>query len=498
MKNSNSGNIARSGSLSIINDSTLGANESACGTEVIASELRGMEGGQGVDPSKFIGRAALITLGCAKNQVDSEVMLGVLESTGFEIVQALEEADVIVVNTCGFLESAVKESIDAIFEASEFKKNGRLRKLFVAGCMVERYRDQISALLPEVDGFLGIDDVLKVGEFAGGAIEEFAREVGRPYFLYDDTMPRRMSTQSHTAYVKISEGCNRPCTFCIIPRIRGKMRSRQPESIIREVENLVASGVREINLVGQDLTAYGEDLLQPVPLANLLHQLQEVEGLEWIRLLYAYPLGVTSELLAAIRDLSKVCKYLDIPLQHSAEGVLKAMHRPLGKCAPRRLVEKIRTEAPEVSIRTTFIVGFPGETEEDVADLEAFIKEGHFSSVGIFTYSPEQGTPSFELPGQIDEEEKEARRGRLMEAQAEVITENLTSFVGKTIPLLLEGNHEDTDLLLQGRASFQAPEVDGVVIVNDIVEGIEPELGRFYRVKISEVAGYDLVGSIVS
>jgi len=275
------------------------------------------------------------------------------------------------------------------------------------------------------------------------------------------------------------------------------MRSRQPESIIREVESLVASGVREINLVGQDLTAYGEDLSQPITLANLLHQLQEVEGLEWIRLLYAYPLGVTSELLAAIRELPKVCKYLDIPLQHSSERILKAMHRPLGKCSPRRLVEKIRSEAPEVSIRTTFIVGFPGETEEDVIDLESFIREGHFSSVGIFTYSPEQGTPSYELPGQIDEEEKEARRGRLMEAQAEVMTENLTSFVGKTLPLLLEGNHEDTDLLLQGRTPFQAPEVDGVVIVNDIADGIEPELGRFYRVKISEVAGYDLVGSIV-
>ena len=206
---------------------------------------------------------------------------------------------------------------------------------------------------------------------------------------------------------------------------------------------------------------------------------------------------MTSELLSAIRELPKVCKYLDIPLQHSSERVLKAMHRPLGKCSPRRLVDKIHTEAPEVLIRTTFIVGFPGETEEDVADRASFIKEGHFSSVGIFTYSPEQGTPSFELPGRIDEDEKEARRGRLMEAQAEVINENLTSFVGKTLPILLEGNHEDTDLLLQGRTSFQAPEVDGIVIVNDIADGIEPELGKFYRVKISEVVGYDLVGSLV-
>jgi ribosomal protein S12 methylthiotransferase len=459
-------------------------------------------GGKGVSIANFNGRAALITLGCAKNQVDSEVMLGVLEETGFEIVQDMGSADIIVVNTCGFLESAVKESLDAIFEASEFKKNGRLRKLFVAGCMVERYRDEITRLLPEVDGFLGIDDILRVGElsvgeFSKSSLAEFASKAGRPYFLYDDTMPRRMSTPSHTAYVKISEGCNRPCTFCIIPRIRGAMRSRAPLSIIREVQALVSQGVREINLVGQDLTAYGDDFDDRYSLVDLLHELDKIEGLVWIRLLYAYPLGITSELLSAITSLSKVCKYLDIPLQHASEQVLKKMRRPLGKFAPRSLVAKIQQEAPSIALRTTFIVGFPGETQEDVADLEDFILEGHFTSVGIFTYSPEQGTPSFEYDNHIEEGEKEARRDRLMKAQAKVLKRKLKQMVGTTIPLLLEGYHDETDLLLQGRASFQAPEVDGVIIVNDVDSSVEIQVGSFYDVKISDITGYDLVGSLV-
>jgi ribosomal protein S12 methylthiotransferase len=482
-------------SLRILSDASAAPSSSQCSVQL--EDVKGTLGGEGTDPRNFMGRAALVTLGCAKNQVDSEVMLGVLEKTGFEIVQELGEADVIVVNTCGFLESAIKESIDAILAASEYKTNGRLRKLFVAGCMVERYRGDIVETLPEVDGFLGIDDILKVGEFAQGAVESLVLGGARPYFLYDDTMPRKMSTASHTAYVKISEGCNRPCTFCIIPRIRGGMRSRTPESVLKEVRELVEQGVREINLVGQDLTAYGEDLSTKYPLHLLLSDLNEIDGLRWIRLLYAYPLGVSSELLNAITILPKVCKYLDIPLQHSSEKILRAMQRPLGKYSPRKLVAKIRSEAPTVNIRTTFIVGFPGETMEDVLDLEAFISEGHFSNVGIFTYSPEVGTPSYEFAEHLPQSEKDARRDRLMEAQAAVLESRLQEYVGKSFEILFEGVHEDSDLLFQGRTQFQAPEVDGIVIINDVQSSQELKNGSFHKFEVTEVLGYDLVGQLM-
>lgn len=473
-------------------------DSSACSNQGSKGVYAKSNGG-GPDLREFAGRAALVTLGCAKNQVDSEVMLGVLEQSGFEIVQEPADADVIVVNTCGFLESALRESIDAILEVAEYKETGRLRRLLVAGCMVERYKGELEENFPEVDGFLGIDDLLKVGDFASGDFGRSLEGAGRPYFLYDETMPRKMSTLGHTAYVKISEGCNRPCTFCIIPRLRGAMRSRMPDSVVAEVKALSEAGVREINLVGQDLTAYGEDLASgKYPLWKLLQDLDSSGGVEWIRLLYGYPLGITPELLAAIRDLPRVCSYLDIPLQHSSESVLRRMRRPLGKCAPRKLVEQIKAIAPSVKLRTTFIVGFPGETEEDIADLVDFVAEGHFSSVGVFTYSQEVGTPSYDLEGQLEQEVKDERRARVMEAQSAVLNKLLPSFVGQILRVMLEGAHQDTDLLLQGRAEFQAPEVDGVVIINDVSPDIDVQTGEFYDVEITDVAGYDLVGRIVA
>jgi ribosomal protein S12 methylthiotransferase len=452
-----------------------------------------------VGTKQYAGRAAVVTLGCAKNQVDSEVMVGVLRSTGFEIVNELAHADVVVINTCGFLESAVKESIDCVLEVAQLKRSGSLRKLIVAGCMVERYRGDIKKTLPEVDAFIAVDDLLSVGKAAteGNETVQLLESAARPYFLYDDTMPRHLSTRSHTAYVKISEGCNRPCAFCIIPKIRGAMRSRSIDSVVREVEALGKQGVREINLVAQDLTDFGSDTGEG-NIAQLLRALDKSAAVEWIRLLYAYPVGVTDDLLAAIEELPRVVKYLDVPLQHASERVLKSMKRPVGRFGSRRLVEYIRERAPSVHIRTTFIVGFPGETDEDVLDLENLVLEGHFSNVGVFTYSREDGTPAGEMPNQIAESVKRDRRNRVMAAQQGIVAARNAAMIGKTIPVLIEGPHEDSDLVLAGRASFQAPEVDGLVIVNDI-EGLLPEdivPGSIHPAVITEAAGYDLVARI--
>jgi ribosomal protein S12 methylthiotransferase len=456
-----------------------------------------------VSPFQFVGRAAVVTLGCAKNQVDSEVMIGVLRNSGYEIVTDLSVADVAIVNTCGFLQSAVKESIDSVLEVAEYKTKGRLRTLIVAGCAVERYRNELKESLPEVDSFITLEDILRVGDAARGeASQEIAsllNRAGRPYFIYDETMPRQLSTATHTAYVKISEGCNRPCTFCIIPKIRGAMRSRSIESVVREASALGAQGVREINLIAQDLTSYGKDL-EGANLAKLLHALDESRAVPWIRLLYAYPIGVTDELLDAVKNLPSVVEYIDIPLQHASEKVLKEMQRPLGKFSPRRIAEYIKGRHSDIKIRTTFITGFPGETEADVRELENFISEGHFSSVGVFTYSAEQGTPAHDMDGQVPEREKKSRRERLMRAQQRVVEDHLASYVGKTLEVLVEGTHDDTDLLLSSRARFQAPEVDGTVIINDIKGASDlsaVQAGQLAHVEITEAAGYDLVGTLI-
>jgi len=451
----------------------------------------------GVKPSEFKGRVAVVTLGCAKNRVDSEVMLGSFMKSGFEIVTSPSEADVILVNTCSFLESSVKESIDAILEVSEFKTKGRCRQILVAGCLVERYREELLNTMPEVDRFVSIDDISKVGDIASGQFNSLIERAARPYFLYDDTLPRYLSTKTHTAYVKISEGCNRPCTYCIIPKIRGAMRSRDLDSVVREVSDLGQRGVREINLIAQDLTSYGLDKKGP-KLVDLLRAIDKEKAVEWVRLLYAYPVGTDDELLRAIVDLPSVVEYLDIPLQHSSEEVLKAMKRPTGQFSARKITEKIRTVAPQIAIRTTFIVGFPGETEKDIDDLESFIKEGHFTNLGVFTYSPEPGTPSHDMAGQIPQKIKEARRARLMLAQREVVQKKLDTFIGQELQTLVEGTHEDTDLLLSGRSRFQAPEIDGTIIINEFAEGLEGiKPGQIGTVKVTEVAGYDLVGTLV-
>lgn len=437
--------------------------------------------------SPYKGNASIVTLGCAKNQVDSEIMLGALKSSGFEITNDLNNAEVVIVNTCGFLESSVKESIDCVLDVSELKKTARLRRLIVAGCMVERFKGDIRESLPEVDYFLTPDQLLLAAKAAEGEFAEVLNDAARPYFLYSDEMPRILSTESHYAYVKISEGCNRPCTFCAIPGIRGKMRSRSIESIYKEVQSLASYGVREVNLVAQDLTAFGQDNKED--LISLLNKLESVAELSWIRLLYTYPLGINQNLIDTIKSSSKVVPYIDIPLQHSSESVLRDMKRPIGQYHPRKIVEILKG----LSVRTTFIVGFPGETEEDVEDLASFIKESQFSSVGIFTYSKEQGTPSFDLPNHISQKEKESRRDYLMRIQKEVVDQVNESYIGKVIPVMFEGEHEESELLLCGRSEFQAPEVDGQIIINSL-QGEMPKPGQIIPVEITETSGYDLVG----
>jgi len=449
----------------------------------------------------FAGNVSLVTLGCAKNLVDSEVMLGSLMQRGYRPVENPENADLIVVNTCGFLQSAVQEGVEKILELSDFRTDGRCKQLVVAGCMVERYREELVTELPEVDRFISVDEILSVGtdEATSADCLDKAR---RPYFLYDETMPRVLSTGSHSAFIKIAEGCNRPCAFCIIPKLRGSLRSRQIESVVQEFETLAANGVREFNLVAQDLTAYGTDFPQnrgiKSELPTLLKALDERAPTDtWIRLFYAYPVGTTDELLEQIIGSSSICNYFDIPLQHIASPVLKRMRRPLGAKGTRRLVEHTRATYPELHLRTTFIVGFPGETEEDVAELEAFIAAGHFTHVGVFTYSQEEEADSYSYSEQSDDSVKEERKARLMQAQQAVVAKRLESLVGSTQRVLVDGFHQETDLLLSARCAWQGPETDGEVLINELPESVAAESfrGTFVDVQIEATAGYDLVAS---
>lgn len=455
------------------------------------------------------GNVAMITLGCAKNTVDSEVMLGVLVNKGFRVVGDLKSADLIVVNTCGFLHEAVEEGIDRILEAADCKRNARCKKLVVAGCMVERYRQDLERSIPEVDRFISTDEILTVGDDVGTSQSCFD-QARRPYFVYDETMPRIVSTGSHSAYVKISEGCNRPCAFCIIPKIRGNLRSRSKDSVIREVENLLVAGVSEINLVAQDITAYGSDWGKKKSsgseLASLIRELDKFGGDYWIRLLYAYPLGVSKALLSSIFESSHIARYLDLPLQHISDAVLKRMCRPLGERGTRDLINEIRGCAPQVALRTTFILGFPGETWDDVVILGDFIAEGHFAHVGVFKYSQEEEAESFSFDGQIDEKEKEERISYILEIQKTVVAKRLSTYIGRCEKVLIDGRHSETDLLYVSRAEWQAPETDGEIIINDITlnddsltsEQISEQIvGKFANVKISEVSAYDLIAELV-
>ena len=440
-------------------------------------------------------KVGFVSLGCPKNLVDSEVMMGILARSGYEITPRASEADVLVVNTCSFIEPAQKESVQAILEMAEYKKFGSAKKLIVAGCLVERFRNDIQKQIPEVDAVIGTGEVEKILHAVKGDLHTAASEL--PTFLYHDASPRIFTTPRHAAYIKINEGCDHPCTFCIIPELRGKFRSRRFESVVRETENLAQAGVREVTLIGQDTTAYGEDLGIRDGLPTLLQRLAQVEEIEWVRFLYCYPNRVTPRLLETIAAHPKLVKYMDIPLQHASRNVLARMKRGSSGEAFLKLLCKIRRTIPGVSLRTSFIVGFPGETEKDFRELCSFVREAEFDWLGVFTYSDDETAESFALDGKVDAETIAERRDQLMAIQKKISARKLKARVGKKITAMLEGPSKETELVWEARHEGMAPEIDGKIIITEIVGDAEPQRGQMAVVEITEAAEYDLIGKVV-
>jgi len=443
-------------------------------------------------------RVGVISLGCAKNLVDTEVMSGRLADAGFRFVQEPREADLIVINTCGFIEAARKESIKTILETAELKKHGNLKRLVVAGCMVQRYREQLRRDLPEVDAFVDLDQLDLIVERAaiGGPVaagKEAASALHRATYLYDHETPRLLATPPWSAYIKIAEGCDHECSFCAIPSIRGRFRSRRPESVVSEAMTLAEGGVREIILIAQDSSRYGSDLGLREELSGLLEQLQEIPELHWIRLLYLYPNSISDRLIETMAGLSKVVGYVDLPLQHSASNMLRRMRRGGSAESHLRLIDRFRSAIPGAAIRSTFIVGFPGESETEFEELLSFIRRARFEHLGLFTYSHEEGTTAHELHDDVPAEIKQDRYDRAMACQQEIAFGKNREMIGRVVELLVEGPHPETEDLLTGRMSTQAPDVDGLVLLNDG----HARPGRFAKVELTDVAGYDLVGRIV-
>ena len=488
-----------------------------------------------------------ISLGCPKNLVDSEVMMGLLDRAGARLTARPEDADILVVNTCSFIDTAKQESVSTILEMARHKTEGRAKKLIVSGCLVERYRDEIQKNIPEVDAVVGTGELESILEAAGlssapaptalspftiltsthaeirsgqesqsgthkGRPEGDARErSGRflrdawagasaalPTYLYNENTPRLLSTPRASAYIKIAEGCDHPCTFCVIPNLRGKFRSRRFESVVAEAEQLVARGVREITLIGQDTTCYGEDLGLKDGLAALLDRLARIEGLRWLRFLYAYPNRITGKLLETVAKHDNICKYLDLPLQHASPDVLKRMKRGAGADIFLKTLNKVRAAVPGIALRTSFIVGFPGESLRDLEVLEGFIGEAKFDWLGVFSYSHEEGSAAYALDEQVPRRTIESRRKRLMKLQQSISRRAKKDWVGRELTLLAEGPSAETPLLWEGRSEFHAPEIDGKVFINDFGPMDDLEEGRFYRAQITESHDYDLVARILS
>ena len=446
-------------------------------------------------------KAGIISLGCPKNLVDSEVMMGVLARNGYEFTPRAEEADVLVVNTCSFIAPAQKESIDTILEMAEYKKFGSAKKLIVAGCLVERYRDQIREQIPEVDAVIGTGELESILAAVEGKLRSDAESAAAlPSYLYHDLTPRILSTPKHAAYIKIAEGCDHPCTFCIIPQLRGNFRSRRFESVIREAENLAASGVREVTLIGQDTTSYGEDLNLRDGLAVLLEKLAGVDGLQWVRFLYCYPNRVTQRLLDTIAAHPRLAKYMDMPLQHASRNVLARMKRGSRGEAFLQLLGRIRATIPGVSLRTSFIVGFPGETESDFRELCGFVQEAEFDWMGVFPYSDVDNASSHALDQKVDEDTIQERQNRLMEIQQKISARKLRRFRGQRATALIEGPSKDTPMVWEARLEGMAPDIDGKVYLNDIqVPGtdLNAQPSDVVTVEITESHEYDLVARVV-
>lgn len=436
-------------------------------------------------------RVSIITLGCEKNAVDSEVMVGLIEQKGYTLTDDPDDADVVIVNTCAFIDAAKQESVDAILGAASRKAGGKT--LLVAGCMAQRYADQLLEEIPEIDGLVGTGEFPRITELIERAGRgERPKWIGNPAYIYDELTPRK-APDAPSAYIKIAEGCDHKCSFCVIPQMRGGFRSRSIESVVQEARNLAAVGVREVNLIAQDSTQYGLDLYGRRCLPDLLRALNDVPDLQWIRLHYTYPGYFSDELIDAFRDLDKMVKYVDLPLQHSEDRILRAMQRPGRQRHIRDLLTKMRVRIPEVVIRTSFIVGFPGETEEEFQKLKSFIRELEFDHVGVFTYSQEDTAPSAAFAGQVGEQTKERRASELMEAAREVAARRLARFVGRTVPVLIESMDEAAESGYIGRTPYDAREIDGVVYV----AGSGLTVGSIVPVLISHAFEFDLVGEVV-
>ena len=436
---------------------------------------------------------SLVSLGCPKNLVDAEVMLGHLPAERFAIITDESQADIIVVNTCAFIRDAQEESVETILEVADQKKNGRCKLLVVSGCMPQRYQEELEKELPEVDFFMGTADAPRIVELLDRHLEGGPRhEIGLPDYLYDHTTPRVTSSPHYSAYVKIAEGCANHCSYCVIPSIRGTLRSRTIESVVTETRRLVDSGVKEINLIAQDVTAFGAERDSGPELPALLRELVKVEGLVWLRLLYAYPDGITDELLDLIAAEEKICNYLDLPIQHIDDQILAAMNRRVDASDIRSLLKRIRTRIPDMTLRTSLIVGFPGESDAQFRKLLAFVEEGHFERLGAFRYSREEGTPAAQLDKQVPERTKQARVKRLMKAQARVSFRKNLALKGRIEPTLVEGYSEETELLLRGRSVRQAPDVDGQVYIT----AGQADVGDIVNLKIIDSSEYDLIGEI--
>ena len=437
-----------------------------------------------------------ISLGCSKNLVDTEKMLGILTNAGFELTEDLSEAHVIIINTCTFIDPAKDESIQTLLEAAEYKKTGCCERLVAAGCLTQQYKRALSKEIPEIDIFIGTDSWQDILD----AIVESYQQNGKKIFRFDtapceheELVPRQSLTPEYSAYVKIAEGCNNGCTFCYIPYVRGAMHSRPIGSVVREVKALTAVGVKEINLIAQDLSCYGRDLKDGTNLCKLLKELVKIDKIKWIRLFYLYPTYFTDELLDLITKEAKICKYVDIPLQHISDNVLQRMRRQDTAESIRLLLYKLKQAQPKITVRTTLMVGFPGETDSDFEELCEFIKEIRFDDLGAFMYSPQDGTPAAHMPNQVPESVKEERYHKLMAIQAKISEENDRALIGTTTEVLIEEILKDKKGFVQakGRAIFQAPEVDG----NIYVEGSKDILpGDFIKVRITDGYAYDLIG----
>jgi ribosomal protein S12 methylthiotransferase len=482
-------------------------------------------------------KIGMISLGCPKNLVDSEVMLGLAQQARHLLTRDAAEAEVLVVNTCAFIDKAKQESIDAILEMAEHKKQGRCRTLVVAGCMAERYRAELLEQIPEIDAVIGTGEIpeivnvlrsrdsrLGTGDSGLGArgsglgirtvpllrsngeqidtngygpAANAAQSPGLPTYIYDADTPRLLATPRHYAYLKIAEGCDYKCAFCIIPTLRGHYRSRTPQSILQEARALAANGVKELLLISQDTSFYGVDRGERGALAGLLRALNTVDGLEWIRMLYLYPTTIGDDVLEAMAESDKVCKYIDLPLQHASDSVLKRMKRPGTRSSYQRLLGRIRTRMPAVTLRTTFIVGFPGETEDDFAELQGFVDEMRFDHLGVFTYSHEEGTSARDLPDDVPAQVKRRRQSRLMSEQKRHVTRAQAARVGQRVRLLVDGPSDEQELVLRGRLESQAPDIDSLVYLTDCdVEHIAT--GSFLEAEVVGSNGYDLVARPLS